>query len=782
MAKMTEAELRALTDAGMRDAIPSSTLSDQRAKAQYYYLGLPYGDLAPPEVEGRSAVVVPYVRNVAESMLPQLMVKFTGGDQVVEFEAQRPDDEQRAKTATEYLNYLFWKKNPGHRIAYTWMKDALLQKVGIVKVWWDQRTEETTERYKGLSEIELLQVLEDDEVEAAAQNVYPDPEDAKQREQAINQATQQLQALQPGDPQAEQVQAHIAQIQGAPLVLLYDIEVHRRRNVGKVTIENVPPEEFLISRDAKSIAEASFVGHRVARTRSELKSMGYKNVDKLTSDEGTDFDSRLEWTARNAFDDEQDISDGWSSDRDKSQQKIWLTECYVRCDWDGDGISELRKVTRAGNEILDNEEADEAPFVAICPIPLPHKFHGLSIADLGMETQKTETSILRSQLDNMYLQVNGRYFAVENQVNLDDLLTSRPGGVVRIKTPGAVGRLDQAMGDSAAGMGMLEYMQQFGEAATGWTRYSQGNDAKAIQGTATGANIITNKDDMRLDLIARNFAEGWTELFRMMLKLVCQHQDRKAEVKLSGGWVDINPREWRNGFDCQINVGLGVGNKDQQIAHIMAVIAQQEKVHAIGVATPENIYASSAELAKLTGQRNGEKFFTDPAKAPPPPPPPPDPEMVKAQAAQQLEQTKGQVTLEVERMKAEMKAMVDRSAQQAQLDQETATQQIQAQVDAHKAELDARAEQQKLEHDAILAKMKLDAEEARNIRDNETKIYIAQMGHEASANQIGAQNSKVDEKDDNMTQVLGSIAEALMQLRAPRTIIRDASGRAQGIQ
>lgn len=818
---MSEDELKALTDLEIRNAVGyyGDKLAEQRRKAQWYYLGIPKGDLAPPEVDGRSTVVDTFVRNTIEAMLPQLMVKFTGGDSVVEFEAQKQGDEGKAKNCTDYLNYLFWKKNRGHTIAETWMRDALLQKNGILKVWWDTRQEDKKEEYKGLTEIELAEIMDDEEVTVTEQVSYPDPEDQKARSKATEQLQAQLTQLtavahqiakgikagQQTPPQAagmlQQKQAleqQLAQIEQTPPVVLYDITAVRSKKDGKLALENVPPEEFLISRKAKSIATAPFCAHRVARTISELTSMGYKNLDDLSGDDGAE-SLNAERIERLSYDDEQAYIQFNDPPGDDSQRQVYVTECYIRCDWDGDGIAELRKVTRAGNRLLDNEEVDIAPFVDIVCVRQPHKFAGLSIADLGMETQKTKTSILRSQLDNMFLQVNGRYFAVENQVNLDDLLTSRPGGVVRIKQAGAVGRLDQAMGDAQAGMGMLEYMEGFGESATGWTRYSQGNMAgKLGQSTATGMNIIANRDDMRVDLIARNFAEGFVELFRLMLKLVCQHQNKKAEIRLSGDWVDIDPREWMNQFDVNINVALGTGGKEQQIQQVMAVIQQQEKVSVMGVATPENIYQASCELAKLTGQKNGDKFFTDPAKNPPPQKQ--DPEMLKGQIQMQIEQSKGQATAQMEQMKAQatmqierekmqMQAQVDSNEQAAQQAQATAQQELQAQVDTHKASLDAAIKEADRNHALMMEQMRQEAEDRRKRMDNDTKILIAQIQAQAASQPAAVEAQDTADKDLASGKVLEALAntQQMLQMMAqtltrPRVIQRGPDGRAIGIQ
>ena len=769
---MTEDELKALTDAELRNAVGyfGGKLSEQRRKAEYYYLGLPTGDLTPPEVEGRSQVVSPDVRNTIEAMLPQLMVKFTGGDSVVEFEAQKPGDEDTAKQVTDYLNYLFFKRNNGHNITYTMFKDALLQKCGIVKVWWDDRVEETKEEYKGLSDIELSELLDDEEIEPVTHTSYIDEEDQEQRQKAIEQATQQLQqAMQdqshPAMQAAQQIQAHIQRIQASPPVMLHDIEVKRSKKAGKACVENVPPEEFLISRKAKSIATASMVAHRVARTMSELRSMGYRNLDDLSGDEGAG-SFNAERIERLSWDDEQAYLNIENHSEDDSQRQVWVTECYIRCDFDGDGISELRKVVRAGDRILENEVVDIVPFASVCPVPLPHKFFGLSVADLAFEAQLTKTSILRAQLDNMYLQVNGRYFAVEGQVNLDDLLTSRPGGIVRMKAPNMAGRLDQGSMDGSGQM-MMEYMEGFLESSTGWTRQSQGNSAGSLQGTATGMNIITNKDDMRLDLIARNFAEGFTDIFRLMLKLVCQHQHEDAEIKLNGQWLKLSPREWKNQFDVTINVGLGVGNKDQRVQHLMALCQRQEAAFAIGVSTPVNVYNANAEIAKELGYKSPDKFFTDPSKQPPQPPKP-DPELMKIQAQGQVDaglekmrleaagqhkQIEAQASMQVERDKMQMQAQVDQNRQNVEAQQHAAKMEKEAELAQFQAELDKAHENAKLNHQMQMKQLELLAQREIEELKAATQIQVAQISAQTALGtaSMAAQTAAANEVSEDLT-------------------------------
>ena len=795
MAKaMSDDELRALTDSEMRNSVgyASGKLAAMRQKAMWYYLGEAKGDLAPPEIEGRSRVVVPVVRNTIESMIPQLMVKFGGSDQVVEFLPNKPGDEQAAEMATEYVSYLYNIKNDGERVTYTAIKDALLSKKGIVKVWWDNADIETSEEYRGISDIELAQVMDDEEVEITAQKAYPDEEDQEQRQQAMQQLGQQLERAmadaQGGNPQAAQavpqLQQQLAQLQGTPTKLVYDISCKRTQTGGKICVDSVPPEEFLIARDAKTIKDARFCAHRVPRSRSDLKASGYKNVDNISSDDqgaGLNMEriERLSWDDELAY-----AGMGKVDSSDDSQQIIWVTECYIRADVEGSGISQLWKVVRAGNQILDKQITDVAPFIDFDALPMPHKFHGLSVADLAMEGQRTETSILRSTLDNMYLQANGRYYAVEGQVNLDDLLTSRPGGVVRIKQPGSVGRLDQGAGDLGSNMSMMEYMKGFNEDSTGWTRYNQGSDGDSLNQTATGMNIVTNRADMRLDLIARNLARGFSDMFNMILKLVSQYQQKEEIVRLRGEWVPIDPREWTNGFTVSINVGLGTGNRDQQIKQLMALLNEQKQGMQIGIANPANIYEAEKELVKALGFKNADKYWTDPSKVPPQPPQP-----TPAQVQMQIEQVKGQNTMQIEQMKAQLSdaqhqrelqanMQLEQNKQQMQSADVQAQNQIVAQREAQGIALQAQADQRKQEMDAMLRQQEIEFEKWKAELASQTSIYIEQLKQQGAA-------PTALQGDPEMTSALAASIDgfraALNQMSAPKQIVRGPDGRAQGI-
>lgn len=738
--RLSEQDLAVLIDTEMRQAFGygDGKLEQHRRKAMYYFMAEAKEDLAPPDIEGRSRVVDTTVRNTVLGMEGPLLKTFYGSDNVFEFEETKPGDEPAAKLISAYVNHIFRNSNPGYQIASTWIREALTIKKGIIKVWWDSSDVETREEYNGQTIEQVTLLLDDTEIEIVEQKAYEDEDAAKQKAKVLEQAGQQLEQMMQAaqqNPQAaqqySQAAQQFAQMQAEPVSQLYDVVVKRKKTGGRVRIENVPPEEFLISKRAKSIKDTPFCGHRFKRTVAQLEQAGYDLPDPLPSDDaGAEFSQertqRLAWVDSDlAAHDQQDES------IDPSQREVWVVEAYLQVDFDGDGIPEWRKVVKCGTSVLENVEFDEPPFVALGSIPMPHQFYGICPADLAMEHQRIKTSLTRAQLDNIYLQVNGRYYAVKGRVNLDDLLSSRPGGVVRVDDPTAVGRLDQGIGDAAGAMALMQHFEQEAEEATGWTRQTQGGNGNQLQQTATQANIITNRADMRVESISRFMAEtGWSELGYMIFKLVSKYQRKAEMVKISGQWVNVDPREWSNHFSLNINVGLGTGNKDQLVSHLNLLGMKTVEGLQFGYATPENLFKVNMRLANALGFKNGDEFFTEPSKMPPKPPMQ-DPNVAKAQADQQKHmaelQFKGQQgqadrehAAQIEQIKAQMQMEVDRNRQQAE-----------AQQHAMKVQSDAQLEQMREQLNHEREAQRLDLERWKAQLASDTSIYIAQLNHQS---------------------------------------------------
>lgn len=758
MPKLTDDEVRTLTDRELQDARSfAGQLSAERQRNEDYFLARPVGDLAPPEIEGRSKVVDTTMRDTVLGMEAPLIKTFCGTDNVVEFTATTEEDEEKAEQATDYINHILRKKNAGYHIISTWIRDALHQKFGIVKVWWDDADIESKEEYRGQTPEQLAILLDDPEIVPTAQKSYPDPDAERQKAKMLEQMRERIAGL-PSDPLSagmplpegqiptqEQAAVFLMEAEAQPVPMLYDIECKRVKKGGKACLENVPQGEFLTVKRTKTLETTSFVAHRVRRTIAQLKASGYKNVEAITSDDDHNRDEIDYYGDGTPL-----LAEG--NGRDDDSREVWITECYVFDDLDGTGTSEWNKIVRGGNQILEREPVDGHPFVDLHSIPLAHRFVGTCPADLAIEPQRLGTALKRAALDNTYLQVNGRTFALDGQVNLDDLLNNRPGGVVRIKSLGAVGPLQQGMGDMASVMALMEQNKYDAEEATGWTRNSQGGNGLQLSETATQANIITNRADMRVEIVSRTMAEGgFTTLFKKLLKLVTQHQNKPEVVKLRGKWVTVDPREWTNQFDLTINVGLGTGNKDQQVQHLMMLGQQQQFGLQIGTTTPKNVYAAQAKLAEALGFKNGgEQFFTDPSAPPKPgdpvkPPPPPDPAVIKAQLDAQgkqeqlaFEREKAQIMMQADLQKAQLLA-------EAQMRVDQNRQQLEAEQQAMKIQLEAELAQRTADQRHAEQMMKLDLEREKLAMKKyeldlmaDSKIVTAQIAAQVQSESLAA--------------------------------------------
>ena len=632
MAKITEEELVSRIKSEITDALGyGDTISEQREKAMEYYYGEPFGN----EVEGRSQFVDSTVQDTVEWIKPSLMRVFAYGDEMVKFNPHGPEDVKMAEQATDYVNYVFTKDNPGWEILYSWFTDALLFKNGIVKVWWDETDESQREEYKNLTEDELAVLINDPGVE-----VIEHTPPGETSEGAY------------GDMSTEG----------------HHVVITRTNYNGRIKIENVPPSEFLISREAKSIPNARFVCHRVQKTLSELREM-YPDEDLESEELGSGEEDANSLTgerlARFTFDDSDNFGLGYSETED-ALKTYWLHESFLQTDFDGDGLTELRKVCTVGNKVLQNDEIDSIPFVSITPVKIPHKFFGLSIADLVMDLQLMKSTLMRNLMDNMYNMNFGRYAVLEGQANLDDLLTQRPGGVVRVKSPNAITPLTTPPLEPYS-FQMLEYLDGVRESRAGVSKMSQGLNENALTShtTATAVNAVMGAAQSRMELIARNFAEtGVKDLMITIYELLHKNQDKQRVVMLRNEWIPVRPDVWNDKYDCTVSVALGQGNKDQQMMHLSQMIqfAAQSMQGGLKIVNEQNMYNLGSALVKAMGFQNVNDYLTDPSQVPEQGPSP----------QQQMDQMEMQIKhkeLEIKAADVQIKAQkVQQDAQEAAVD------------------------------------------------------------------------------------------------------------------
>ena len=638
-------------------------LSSDRAKAIDYYFGRPYGN----EIPDRSQVVTREVMDTIEWIKPSLLRVFTGGGDICQFEPRGPEDEETAKQESDYVNYVLQSQNPWFQLCYTWFTDALLTKNAYCLAYWEKSNDVQRESYSDLSDDQIALLLQDPEVEivAHASTEVPAGGYAETPQYPVAGHPIDLSPLMPmgmaPDGMGMAPMAPTMPIPAAPTVeRLHSVTLQRKRERGQVKLEVLPPERCLVSFRTKSfsVRDADFFEYWDDKTISELRGCGFK-VDDDISDA---------WTTENSIEDQarnQYREHVFSSDvrNDPAMRQVRVRTAWLRFDADGDGIAELRQCVVVGNTILDNREVNGIPVAAIVPTPVPHRHPGLSIADMTMDLQKIKSTLLRQGLDNGYLQNNGRY-AVSDKVNLDDLLVSRPGGIVRVDGyPGQEIMPLTHPGNGGAWLQMLEYVDQIKENRTGTGRYFTGVDQNALNKTASGIAQLTSSAAQRVEAIARIFAEGVKELCLIVHELALKNSARQETMRLRGKWTPVDPRQWAERRDLTISVGLGTGSKETQIGALLAIFAAQKEALALGIATPQNMHNTLSELTKAYGFQSPEKFWTEV-----PPGQQADPGADQAQgelqAAMQAKQQEMQVDMQVKQ--AEIQA--DMQVKQAELD------------------------------------------------------------------------------------------------------------------
>ena len=649
--KLTDNEILAAIDDEETNAYGylSGELAHQRAQALNYYYGADYGN----EEEGRSQVKTSELSDVIESVMPSLMKVFAGGEQVVKFSPRSAEDVEQSEQESDYINWLVLEKSAGFNILYSWFKDALLQKNGYVIASWEETKSALEEVYQGLQKEELVYLLQDPSIE-------------------VLEHTPSVNAF------GEQV---------------HDVRISKTDEDGELKIYNIPPEEMLVSVDCPTTnpKDANFVQWRTIRTISEIRELGYDVADDIADDD--DYRLELESNARDQYDEQSTIQEG----ADASTRRVVFKRTWMRIDTNGDGIAELMFICHIGSTILHKETVDIIPVSCLTPIPVPHRHIGRSYADLIMDLQLQKSTMLRQIFDNMYLANNARTGIDADNVNLDDMLTSTPGGVVRTIGPPSNSIMPIVVPNVAGnGFQMLEYIDSLVEVKTGVTKYNQGMDANSLNKTASGISQIMSAAQQRIELVSRVFAEtGVKDLFQTVHAIVLKHAKKQEIVQLRNKWVAVDPRQWDKRSDMTVTVGLGTGNKDQQLSHIMNILNVMKEAMAGGVpiVTPDNLYNAVIELTKNAGFKDANKFWTNPKEIPPKEPPPPDPMIAIKQQEIQGKQQEAVATFQANQQQSQQdmafKAQeAERSHQLAIADLQLRAKQLA--LDEQKLALDAR--------------------------------------------------------------------------------------------
>ena len=590
---MDENELKGIVSKEIEDSIDfiDNWVSPLRATATEYYRGDPFGN----EEAGRSQIVSMDVRDTVQAIMPSLMRIFNSTENTVEYAPQGPEDIDAAKQATDYARYVINRDNDGFLQIHAAFKDALIRKVGVLKCYWDDQTKFETHNWTGLDDNALAALMSDASVDVEV-----------------------LASKQVGEPMIDQMTGAML-----PPPMVHSVRATYSLPDGRVKMEAVPPEEFLISREAKSLEQASYVGHRRVVTVSELVAMGY-DYD-VVSDAGANYDdmeSNIERYTRNKA-----LTSEMNDRNDPAMKKVLYVESYIKVDYDQDGIAELRKICTVGDEsvVLMNEPCSVIPFAVFCPDPEAHDFFGMSVADAVMDIQKIKSSIMRNTLDSLSMSIHPRMAITEGMVNLDDAMSTEVGSIIRQRANGAVQMLSMPFVGQQA-FPVLKYMDELKEARTGISKASAGLDAGALQSsTAAAVNATVSAAQQHIELIARIFAEtGMKQLYKIVLHLLTTHQDAPRMVRLTNDFVPIDPRTWNSNMDVSVRVALGRGTDTERMLMLKQIgEMQREAMQTMGAVNPltdMNKLANTLKaMTELAGFKDTSQFWSDPAQFQPPP-------------------------------------------------------------------------------------------------------------------------------------------------------------------
>jgi hypothetical protein len=834
MAKLDERELTAILAAEKRDALSAdqaARLSEEREKAMDYYNGDMRQDM--PAQPDRSKAVSSDVLDTIEGLMPGLMEIFCGGDEVVRFNPVGKEDVLAAEQETAYINHVFRQKNDGFNITYNFVKDALLSKNGVVKIYWEELEDEDRQTYYDQPEDVYISFLNDPEVEVVEHSEHEPEMPELPAMPQIGQPPLDMGAapvgpggappgISPGPPSPPAgpmmmpagpmmpgpgamqnpemgVPPYIEggmpagpgvapmEAPGPPPLPVYgplhDFTTVRKRTYGCCKVEPVPPEEFGVSRRARLGQPLDYSYHQVQRTVAELIAQGF-DEDQLEDLPDSPPEENSESIARNTVEDDKT----YSSSVNRATRLITVTEHYATLDYEGDGKAGLYRVTTAGGEDgqilkrngkLDIVRVNHDPFASMTPIIMPHRFFGKSMADLTMDIQRIKSALVRGGLDNVYLANNQRIEISESHSGpntIDDLLNNRPGGLVRTKQPGGLIPIpNQNLGEYV--YPMIEYMDTTREWRTGVVRQGQGIDAEALNNqSATATQKIYSAQQAKQKLVARVMAEtGFKQLFWKIHATVRANEKNSQTVRVTGEkWITVNPREWKRRDDLTVSVGLGSGGKAEQAAFWNSVLMiQKEAIMMPGqnIVSPKNIHNALQRYMEAGGERSADQFFSDPEDpANPPGEAPPDPKMIEMQGKAELQ--KMQFQADQQKMMGE--AQLKQAEMQARIEMEKVQMQADIAANDRKVQADIALAREKFQMDSQLEIQRFNLEQQKMQAELEGKTIDRRMASEEKAfERQSVQAEKSQERKASGDGEDARLAKILAAVTAPKRVIRD---------
>lgn len=575
---MDDETVQGIIQKAVEDAVDfiEAEITEPRLKSQRYY----DGEVDIGYEDGRSRVVATKCREVVKSLKPSIQRVFLSTENVVEFVPRMPEDVQVCEQMTKFANYKFMQNN-GYRLLNDVFQDAMVKKTGIAKVMFEDIAKTEVHEAHNLTDDEFAYLTEPDNVTVLE---HTKNSIGTLDEEGIGTET-----------------------------IMHDVKMSIEITNGDITITSIPPEEFFVDRNARSIDDFFVIGHRTDMTIGDLLAMDFdhEEVHNLQGNMST-FEAESEFERRNYAVDEDD-----DESADPTSRKVVVTEAYMKIDKEGTGKPLMYRFILGGSsyKVLSCELADEVPFAIFEVDPEPHAFFGSSLVDLVMDDQDAATSMLRGVLDNVALTNNPGLEIVDGQVSVDDLLNNEIGRIVRVKQAGSI-REQVVPFTAGSTLPALQYFDQLVDNKTGISKASQGLNADVLQSASATAIAATMQGAAgQAEVIARNLAEGgMRRLFKLIAHCIINNSDKEEIIRLNNEFVEVDPRSWNADADMIVNVGIGTGQQAEKSAVLRETLQTQMAVWQQygaqnGLVTMTNVRNTLADLLGSVGLRNTDRYY-----------------------------------------------------------------------------------------------------------------------------------------------------------------------------
>lgn len=578
------------------------------------------GTIGYNDREGYSQYIDRTTFEQIEWAMPAILRPFVADERVVEFEPREKQDEEQAEQETDIVNYYALERNNGFQVAYTFLKEVLLNPTAYCKVYEQRRLRRATETYADVT-----------------------------LEQAAELEQQGLQLLEASEPRAIEIGTDPQM--GLPIQAeVIDLKVRREWEERKKVWKAVPADEILIDDDADEmdVDELEFVCHRMEKSFTQLVNEGFDPV-RLEQTASENFEATYNDERTNRHNTVDDYPDH-DSNTDRSLRKYTVYECYCWIDTDNDGVAEQRSITFIGNTVFFNEEIDYQPIVACSAILNPHRHVGMSLAEAVADLQEYSTKVKRALLDNANQLNTPRQYvgeaALDSQGLTLPMLLDINNTYIPVGDPNAI----QAQQHQSIIQELIPAIQQLEQDRRLRTGISPEMDLNpdVLQGSTAAAFIAAKEQaSQRIEMIARIFAEvGMKKVFQKFHTLMRLSPEPETAVRIRGRYVNVNSADWRERPDVKINVGLGFAAKQDRIMMQQQLLQVAQQAAQYNLVGPEQGRYALVELVKAMGLKDHDLRFLQIDQIPPPPDPKESPEYqaLMAQAQEFLADAEKQLT------------------------------------------------------------------------------------------------------------------------------------------